>query len=403
MPGKGWGAVAVVAALALTACGPRAGADLTGSAAFTQIHMVDSVHGWGETGSDVVTTADGGKTWTPANLPPNDGEFLGGPASFPTASAAWLCQSGSTRRAGPQQAAGDDLFQRFPPSRCLVSGDGGRTWTTHDVPGTDTGSVNSRNRETVDLIDVAALDGRTAVGVIRNQRVHTGGGHESEDLVGLHVIRSTDAGRTWSTVLERAPQRDGSPESLGPVRIELAGRRGWMVDYMPGVLEHTADGGATWQPVPLPDWLGAGWNARRARLGMPSLLPGPLVAVPVITYTAAGRPETVSLATSADGGSTWRASPPQTCRSSFCTDWGAADAPDRVIGDGGALLVTHDGGAHWSHGSVPIDFAQVRSVQMLTPTDGWAVGYTPDSATSTRQGVPLHTTDGGVTWTSLAS
>jgi len=400
MPGKGWG-VGLAAALALTACGPGGGAKLVGADAFRQVHMVDALHGWGLSGIDVLTTADGGATWATAQLPRIDTDLLTAPlASFPTPSAAWLCQAGSTRGAGPQQAYGDYLFQRYPSSRCVVTADAGRTWSAHDVPGTDTGIVNGRNRDTVDLVDVTALDATTALGVIRSERVHTGGGQESDDLVDLRVIRTTDAGRTWTTVLDRAPQRDGPPDSLGAPRIEMAGRSGWMVDWIPGVLEHTGDGGLTWQAAPLPDSLGAGWNARRARLGMPSLAPGPAVAVPVITEGVAGGPATVILARSDDGGRTWRVTAPQTCRS-FCTDWGAADAPDRVVGDGAALLVTRDGGVHWRRAPIPLAFAQLRSVQMLTPSQGWAVGYTPNSATDLEQGEPLHTTDGGLTWTAL--
>lgn len=398
MPRKGRG-IALAAALALSACGPGGGTRLVGSAAFTQLHMLDAMHGWGLTGAAVATTADGGATWTPQQLPPSDADLLtAGFTSFPSPSAAWLCQAGSARRPGPQQAFGDNIFQRYPPSRCLVTADGGSTWAAHDIPGTDTGTVDKRNRDTDDLVDIAAVDSRTALGVVRSERDHAGGGQESEHLVDLRVVRTTDAGRTWTTVLERTPETDGSPDSLGAPRIELFAGTGWMVDWIPGVLERTADDGATWRPVPLPESLGASWSARRARLGMPSAGAIPAVAVPVITEGVAGGPETVALANSEDDGATWWVTSSQTCRSSFCTAWDAPDPPDRVIGDGASLLVTHDGGIDWSRGSLPPAFSQIGSVQMLGPRDGWAVGYAPGQGSKPTGGEPLRTTDGGLTW-----
>jgi hypothetical protein len=395
---------AALLTVAATSCG-RPAQSVEGSS-FIDVHMVDVDHGWGTRLDDIVTTADAGRTWTATTMPVTDKGFTSTVfGDYPSASVAWLCQRGAVRGGGPQQAAGDYQFQRFPSSRCFVTTDTGATWSSLDIPGTAGGTVSKRDRTDADLVALSAIDGMSALGVVRSERIHAGGGQESYNLLSLSVVRTVDGGRTWSTVLQRSPS-DGSPNSLGTPRIRLVGTTGWLVDFLPGVLQRTDDGGLTWQTVPLPPSLGVDWDTRTASLGTPSPPGRDAVGIPVITYASESRKRSLRLLISGDGGKTWRVTSSLPCRSS-CTDFGAPDAYDWVVEDGDTLIVTHDG-EHWRRADVPAPFSQLLSVHMLSERDGWAVGrgsadggavIGPTSTSRSELREPVRTSDGGLTWT----
>lgn len=68
-----------------------------------------------------------------------------------------------------------------------------------------------------------------------------------------------------------------------------------------------------------------------------------------------------------------------------------------VVGAGGLILHTADGGATWNRQASGVA-ARLRSVSFVDRNHGWAVGGVHDSYSHRGRGFVLHTTDGGVTW-----
>jgi photosystem II stability/assembly factor-like uncharacterized protein len=383
-----------VAAAPLCACGPRhTAAEVQRLRAVEALSMVDTAHGWGviETSavsSALVTTADGWHTWTVTTSPVGTTQ-LGRLDSLDavSTSTAWVCQTGPTRGAGPQQAIGDYQFQRFPPDRCFVTADGGSTWTAHDVAGTG-GSVSKRDRITESVVSIAGKDARHALAVIRGERGHTGGGQESDVLTDLRLLRTTDGGATWSTLRQRQPQPNEPPSPLSAPRLRVSGSHAWLLDFTPGVLERTDDGGDIWTTMPLPSVAGtyAGGITSPDRA---------IVAVPLIS----SRPATIRIAsTTFAGAATWQLSPPHDC-AQLCTEADGVDAADWVVSDMAGLSVTHDGGRTWARGTVNGSATTPGQIDMVTPRVGWAIG--DSGASSIGENILVMTDDGGMTWSAL--
>src|SRR4029079_12282208 len=60
-----------------------------------------------------------------------------------------------------------------------------------------------------------------------------------------------------------------------------------------------------------------------------------------------------------------------------------------IAGEFGTLIATKDGGATWVKRTLPTD-KTLFGIYFSTPSEGWAVGI---------DGLVLHTTDAGATWT----
>ena len=73
-----------------------------------------------------------------------------------------------------------------------------------------------------------------------------------------------------------------------------------------------------------------------------------------------------------------------------------------AVGDRGAVWCTQDGGDTWEFVECPTD-CTLRSVCFLTDKVGWIAGGGFAPFVQTGEGVLLHTSDGGKTWTQLAA
>src|SRR5581483_10736441 len=226
----------------------------------------------------------------------------------------WACEPGRWRGAGPQQAAGDYLFQRLLPDRCFVTTNGGQSWMAHDIAGTG-GTVANRDHITQTVTWLVALDASHALAVLQSDRAHVGGGQESDVLTELSLIRSDDGGATWTTLRRRDPQQDGTPDRLAFPRLVMSQQHAWLVGFMPGELDRSDDGGTTWSAVPLPSWLRLGDPTNGMVLGTPSPPGEETVTIPALAY----EPDSVRLLTSSDGGATWKVTAPHTC-TQLCSD-----------------------------------------------------------------------------------
>jgi hypothetical protein len=150
-----------------------------------------------------------------------------------------------------------------------VSRDGGATWTTRELPAS-----------------FLKVSPGSATTLYANQRTDTG----FQALPpGTDIVqRSTDRGATWTTILE-IPDRIVSGIGLDPSdpqRIVVAAQN-VQFGKVDTLVQWTADGGATWHPLPLQSF------------AVSSLVPDPLVPHGFLAGTGVGA------FASADSGASW--------------------------------------------------------------------------------------------------
>lgn len=231
----------------------------------------------------------------------------------------------------------------------------------------------------------------------------------------VESIAFVDAGDGWALVVRQpSAQRDlyrtyngGVTWSLllrdAPVHGQLkfaSAQRGWASSRLEPKVATTTDGGRTWRAVDVPY---ATEGRPRDRTGVfPALVKGDVI----VAYgrTSAGNLALPFVDVSADGGETWSLHPgpkdvevPVTPPSAFS----AADADHWALALFNNLYVTHDGGRTWTQAAEFAGVASISSLAFLTRDIGFvsAVGASPNTASS----VVLGTTDGGDTWTTIYS
>jgi len=293
----------------------------------------------------VIGSANGGATWQTRHRSP-DVEMTAGllmAIAFGNRSHGWAVARGT----GSSQA------------RVLATNDGGKTWGSI-YPGVRAGWLRS----------VAATDADHVWAA----------GHQSLKSSGFLgkglMLASADGGRTWT--------RQGLPAGLVPEAVAFAdAHHGWAVvagddaDASPpfryAVLS-TSDGGARW---------------RISYSAAPGDTLSGLAAAGAHSCWAVGyaeRQHAGLVVRTLDGGLHWSAQRP------IPHHLRGVSFPDAVngwaVGDGGTVLVTHDGGATWAPQSSGVR-VPLTHVSFSDPRHGWAlVGGT----------ALLDTLDGGTSW-----
>ncbi len=158
------------------------------------VFFIDEQRGWvvGTEGT-ILTTVDGGATWTPQSSGTTD--WLNSVQMLADGRRGWVVGSGGT---------------------ILTTVDGGATWKPQ-TSGTNAG---------LESVQMQA-DGR------RGWVVGTEG----------TILSTVDGGANWK------PQTSGTNAGLESVQMQADGRRGWVVGTE-GTILSTVDGGATWTPQP---------------------------------------------------------------------------------------------------------------------------------------------------------
>jgi photosystem II stability/assembly factor-like uncharacterized protein len=252
--------------------------------------------------------------------------------------------------------------------------DGGATWQTLAIPGTDT----------LDFRDIDAVDERTAY------VLSIGAGDLSR------IYKTTDAGRTWA---EQFVNRD--PKAFFDAMAFWDASRGVAVsDSVDGqfVVMTTRDGGKSWARIPA--------------TALPPALPNEGFFAASGTNVAVGLPNHVWLGTgaasqsrvlrSADGGRTWQVSktPLAAGPSAGIFSIAFADASSGMVVGGDYKLeslasdnaaVTSDGGVTWT---LVRGLSGFRSVVAYVPRKAAALVAIGPTGTD-------HSVDGGRTWTPL--
>lgn len=250
--------------------------------------------------------------------------------------------------------------------------DGGATWQTAAVPGSDT----------LQFRDVVAFDDQTA------WALSIGNGASSR------IVKTTDGGQTWRTVfVNDRPQAFFDCLSFWDPQRGLAYSDSVDETF---VIITTADGGETWQPVPP----GALPPAAEGEGGFAAS--GTCVATRGASHAwiATGNADPARVLRTDDGGQTWAASDVPVVAGSAKGLASVAMRDDRTgiavggdIGDGAstvdAVALTSDGGRTWEPGG-RLPFSGAAYGVAVVPGIRAAVAVGPGGAALSR--------DGGRTW-----
>lgn len=337
-------------------------------------HMVDSTTGW--QGSTMRST-DGGKTWKQASTPAIPDQTKGGFGDCTLGGLhAWMTVAVST----PQAMANKNAPPQADHLLVLITVDGGQTWTeggTVPASGINAGATLEFITDQIGWLLVVSDTTRILYG-------------------------TTDGGYHWSRV--SAP---GTLEKFGGLCLETGitfatAERGWITwncSEMRGsgpagadsssVVAATVDGGRTWSAPALPSFGGAGGTCAAA----PPVFTG-AKGVLAITCPGNGPGSWRAVYRTDDVGQTWLlgAEPPAFWNLSEI-DFVDSNVGFAFSNPDGDLYRTLDSGQSWMLVKKNVfSRQQVDHFQFLNATTGLAY-------TTTSQGLPWKTTDGGQTWT----
>ena len=409
----------------------------------------------------VLRSADGGATWTESILAhPRDRSLVDvwstgdtvfavgsqvNPTTYRTeaillrsvdAGATWAVTVSPHAFARVLQAvwaAGPDTvfvagWQESAPSvyvpLVLRSTDGGATWAESlpDAPGvrledvwgasgrevyaTGTGGALLRwdgaawTREQMDgprTLTAAAALGRDTLLVA---------GYRLDDATGVAdglILRSTDAGRSWSPWTRTgADTRLRGAWAAGGTMVVVGTTRSAGATATAGLVARSTDGGATWSETALPH------AGTRTLAGVSGTRGDTVFAVGAQVNPVSAVMEGLILR-STDGGATWTPSPSTHTEERHLT--GVRGFPDgRVVAVGwqrlggglrqGIVLRSADGGETWT--VTATSHSQSRLLYGVWGTSAdtlFAAGDQTSASNGTPEGVVLHSTDGGGTWT----
>ena len=294
----------------------------TGTLAWLRaVFFVDERRGWAVGGRGaLLSTADGGRTWTPSKPPTEDNLR---DAFFVDARTGWLvCEREFYKLATKEE----------PRSYLLKTEDGGATWARVEAAGAD--------------VDARLTGVRFA-------------GHEHGWAFGEQgaLYATSDGGRTWAR--QRVPTR----RLLLGAHFQDA-RRGWLAGAGSTLLR-TSDGGATWTPghvapqppATVPQWPGVRFNA--------------------VAFVGAGRGWAAgsggSVYATSDGGRTWAAQSTGTEADLYDVKF-LDEREGWAAGAAGTLIHTTDGGRTWA----AEESGTRQTLERLFfagATRGWAVGF----------------------------
>lgn len=284
--------------------------------AFQAGQLVTAVDGWTLSGTDLLVTHDGGRSWAVTASPAPSSERIVG-AAFADAIHGWVV-SDRVPVEGSSGVLGIEIHR---------TDDGGATWETAELasiasPGPDplvgfpTFSVVSS--------DVAYV------------RLDVEGGSGSDH----RLYATVDGGRSWQS-------RPGVPSTLRSIAF-VDSLVGWAVRDDVNALVRTVDGGKSWVRQRLPAVPGVRASDLAPFDGPTRTADGRLVLF-VPTAQDGGRG---AFFTSQDDGTTWafaaRGPSGAGAHAAFLDDgtW--------ILGDGPSLLVSHDAGGTWGHGETDL-------------------------------------------------
>jgi len=332
---------------------------------FIRIRMVTPALGWGLTASAVFTTADGGKSWSPAGeLPSAQLKVVAG--EFLNARFAWIV----VRAVAPASA-------NLNPIQVLRTVDGGRNWQPASTPLSTSASDSPGTPNFVNTQD-------GWIEVVTNGG--PGAGSESVD-----IFRTTDGGDVWKKVASTDGPSGLSREGIKSGISFKDAQNGWATASTASStpwLYVTHNGGSNWQRQALP-----GVKPNSSYLTTPPVFFGTQGILPVSVSLQNGTG--TAIYTTTNGGKTWNAPQALAPFDLMSTDsiYVADTAHAWAINRNGQLSATTS--ANWQQWHLLAgNAAQYKLTQMsfVNASDGWAIGTVNGTKTL------VDTTDGGHTW-----
>jgi photosystem II stability/assembly factor-like uncharacterized protein len=358
--------------------------------------FINSSKGWavGDNGT-ILSTQDGGKTWSPQSS--NTSQNLTSVA-FATPQSGWAVGNNGailhTEDGGktwsPQSSNSGSLYSVAFVTPQSVWAVGGMGTILHTENGGKTWSLQSSNtRQSLYSVAFATPQSGWAVGN------------------GSTILHTEDGGKTW------IPQSSNGSGFLTSVAFATP-QSGWVVGAM-GTILYTGDGGKNWSPqysesredlesvafaTPQSGWAlgsrgtilhtedgGKNWSSQSSKSS--EHLYSVSFATPQSVW-AAGINGTILH--TGDGGETWSPQSSNTSQSLISVSF-ATSQSGWAVGNGGTILHTEDGGKTWSP-QFSNTIEDLGSVTFASPQSGWTVGA---------MGTILHTEDAGTTWSPQSS
>ena len=359
---------------------------------WTTVHFLDPNFGWAKSlGGPPALSTDGGLTWeydfpnagllaSLAFFNPQFGIAMSGSGIWRTTdgAASWTQVLAGDFMHSPKFLSASVLVVGVFPTGLMRSIDGGLTWNT--VPGpagqyidieaftpdiaiaatgagevirtTDAGATWSPVNFPLSFIDIRGIDLINETTAIRLW-------DSSGD-----VVITTDAGATWTVAFNgpRIPMR----------AVAFGSATHGVVAGLDGLILGTSDGGATW------DYLSNGMAEDLRSIGMFDAQRGLAVGkFGVVLRTQ-------------DGGEHWIPSRPVLTALNDIQVIG--DQIAVAVGDAGRVIKTIDGGLTWTSLMMANGQFDLLDVEFINENEGWAIGG-PEA-------IIFHTVDGGATWTS---
>ncbi len=329
----------------------------------TSLHMIDATTGWVLTENAVLRTTDGGSHWknvTPANTSLSPGSV----ADFHTDSLAWIV----TRQAGASTA---QVWRTI---------DGGQTWQQSTVQS----PLLVKQITFIDAQHGWILSGKKNAAVAPAEIAQ--------------VLRTVDGGKTWQSV-STALFSDVTPSGHLPYSGQKSGihflnvSTGWVTGTVMfndlAWLYVTHDGGSTWyqQTLSRP----SGVPSAQLSIQSPAFFSATDGILPVkFSDPTTKKGIATVIYVTHDGGTAWKPTSP------VSAVLRAADFLDTQHGwvtDGTSLLMTSDGGQHWTRLAASANFKHVSQLDFVSGTLGWAISDQGNGSSFL-----LKTMDGGQTW-----
>ena len=386
------------------------------------VHFVDPLKGWAvgfnrrlrlnlPPNGQILTTTDGGVNWEevdPETFPSNT-EFID--VHFVSSSEGWISgfdgillhtSDGGANWGAENSGTNENLDNIFFQSRAngwlvgssgtiLHTNNGGTTWSTQDARTSNSlGGVNFVSANEGWAVGEAGIIIHTVNGGTSWTSQSDGESYRLQDsyfvtadegwAVGTAgtILYTTDSGATW----ER--QQTDTRQRISGIDF-VSATEGWTVGTN-GLILRTMDGGNTWilqisgtgRYLTDVDFVNnkQGWvvgsdRAFNAEIGYFSL--------PIVLRTTNGGSTWIPL--SIDANATIGESLVAISFVNTMRGW--------VVGSGGTIMRTDNGGAAWTAQNSGVT-AELVDVFFLNPDKGWIVG---------ESGTILHTTNGGDTWT----
>ncbi len=184
------------------------------------------------------------------------------------------------------------------------------------------------------------------------------------------ILKTTDGGNSWRRVI---PRELKGPEFFQVIFTSLS--NGWAVSA--SVLLHTTDSGEHWFPA--------------ARLPGNFYYYGNSAATKAFYYQMQPANYGNRIYRTADGGCQWVPLPAPFPRNNYHSMFFLDDLHAWVVGQGGGVALTKDGGASWIKSDIA-GVGDLAQVQFVSPSHGWV------RSVHSHQGGPWASRDGGLSW-----